>query len=108
MTLFIHPHVVGNNTVTESFSFGKPMIVMPLFADQFDNAQRVQEKGYGIRMEPYTFTEAQLFAAMDQLLNDAELHQRLEAASRRLAQSNSKQLVCERVEQMVAKYKAEH
>ena len=92
---------IGNNSTTETFSFGKPMIVMPLFADQFDNGQRVAEKGLGLRMEPYSFTEAQLLAGMDRLLHDAELNRKLQAAATRIAQSNSKDKACVRMERLV-------
>ena len=45
----------GNNTTTECFHHGKPMIAMPVFWDQYDNAQRVDETGFGVRLPTYTF-----------------------------------------------------
>jgi MGT family glycosyltransferase len=69
----------GNNTTTECFHFGKPMIVLPLFWDQYDNAQRVHELGYGVRLDPYRFTDGELHAALDRLLGDRDLHARLDA-----------------------------
>ena len=45
----------GNNTVVESFHNGKPMVVLPLFWDQVDNAQRVHETGFGRRLSTYAF-----------------------------------------------------
>jgi UDP:flavonoid glycosyltransferase YjiC (YdhE family) len=74
----------GNNTVTESFHHGKPMIVLPLFWDQVDNAQRVDETGFGRRLSTYGFRDEELTGAIDELLADQALAARLEAMSRRI------------------------
>jgi MGT family glycosyltransferase len=71
----------GNNTITESLHFGKPLIVLPLFWDQYDNAQRVHELGLGIRLDTYRFTDAQLHGALARLLGDAALRGRLAGAA---------------------------
>ncbi|MFI7451615.1 glycosyltransferase [Nonomuraea sp. NPDC049714] len=70
----------GNNTTTEALHFGKPMILLPLFWDQYDNAQRVDELGYGVRLSTYAFTDEELKGALDRLLGDGELRARLAAA----------------------------
>jgi MGT family glycosyltransferase len=77
----------GNNTVTEAFHHGVPMIVLPLFWDQVDNAQRVYETGFGTRLRTYDFQDDQLTGAVDRLLADAAMKRRLGAISRRLQAS---------------------
>jgi UDP:flavonoid glycosyltransferase YjiC (YdhE family) len=74
----------GNNTVTECFWAGKPMVLLPLFWDQYDNAQRVHETGFGIRLDTYGHEPAELTGAIDRLLADEPLHAHLAAASERL------------------------
>jgi MGT family glycosyltransferase len=74
----------GNNTVVESFHHGKPMIVLPLFWDQVDNAQRVHETGFGRRLATYDFEDGELLGAVDELLADGRLRDRLDAMSSRM------------------------
>jgi MGT family glycosyltransferase len=69
----------GNNTTTEAMHFGKPMIVLPLFWDQYDNAQRVHELGFGVRLPTYSFTDAELTAAVERILADTVLRERIAA-----------------------------
>jgi MGT family glycosyltransferase len=74
----------GNNTITESLHFGVPMIVLPLFWDQHDNAQRIDETGCGVRLPTYAFDPDQMSAAIDRLIADPALGERLGAIARRL------------------------
>jgi len=67
----------GNNTTTEAFHFGKPMIVLPLFWDQYDNAQRVDELGFGVRLPTYAFADDDLRGAIERLLANAALRDRM-------------------------------
>lgn len=67
----------GNNTTTESLHFGKPMILLPLFWDQYDNAQRMHELGFGRRLSTYGFTDQEMFDALDSLLGDDDLRARM-------------------------------
>jgi MGT family glycosyltransferase len=74
----------GNNTVTECLHFGKPMVVLPIFWDQHDNAQRIDETGFGARLDTYRHSGEELTGAIDRLLADTELRSRLAATSERL------------------------
>ena len=74
----------GNNTVTESLHFGRPMVVLPLFWDQHDNAQRMQELGLGRRLDTYGHDPVELVGALESLLGDPTLPGRLSDISARL------------------------
>jgi MGT family glycosyltransferase len=88
----------GNNTTTEAMHFGKPMIVLPLFWDQYDNAQRVDECGFGMRLDTYAFTDDQLFAAVDRLLGDKSLQDRAAEAGRTIRASDGLRVAADAIE----------
>jgi UDP:flavonoid glycosyltransferase YjiC (YdhE family) len=60
------------------------MVAMPVFWDQYDNAQRVDETGFGVRLQTYDFGDDELPAAIDRLLADGDLRGRMAAIAQRL------------------------
>jgi len=74
----------GNNTTCESFHFGKPMVLLPLFWDQYDNAQRVDETGFGKRLDTYRVEKGELQGAIDGLLADTALRQQMAEISEQI------------------------
>jgi MGT family glycosyltransferase len=93
----------GNNTVTECFHFGKPMVVLPLFWDQYDNAQRVDELGFGVRLAPYEIDGTQFNAAIERLLGDQALGARMGLISERLQASPGTVRAADLVESLLAR-----
>ena len=92
----------GNNTTTECFHFGKPMIALPLFWDQYDNAQRIDETGFGVRLATYTFEPDEMTAAIGRLLADGDLHGRLRTISSRLQASPGTAAAADLIERLAA------
>jgi MGT family glycosyltransferase len=90
----------GNNTVTECMHFGKPMVVLPIFWDQHDNAQRVDETGFGARLPTYSFGDDDLAGAIDRLLDDRDLDRRLGEVSRRLQERPGNARAAELIERV--------
>jgi len=88
----------GNNTTTEAFHFGKPMVMLPLFWDQYDNAQRVDELGYGVRLATYAFEDEELRGAVDRLLADTDLHTRMGSIGRTIRAADGKTKAADLVE----------
>jgi UDP:flavonoid glycosyltransferase YjiC (YdhE family) len=90
----------GNNTTTEALHFGKPTIVLPLFWDQYDNAQRIDELGLGIRLPTYAFEEQELTGAIDRLVADEALAARLRAIGSRLRANPGTIAAADRIERL--------
>jgi MGT family glycosyltransferase len=98
----------GNNTVTESLRFGRPMVLLPLFWDQYDNAQRMHETGFGIRLDTYRHAPEELAQAVERLLADGSLHDRLAALSARLAATPGTATAAGLIERLAADAPRDH
>ena len=91
----------GNNTTTECLQAGKPMVVLPLFWDQPDNAQRIDETGLGLRLPPYAASPDELLRAIEHLLGDDALRARLQALAARIAAANGRGRAASLIEALV-------
>ncbi len=101
------PHVdavithAGNNTTTECLWHGIPMLALPIFWDQHDNAQRVHEAGYGLRLPTYSFGDDQLADALATLLSDETIRTRAAAAGARLQRRSGTAMAADLIERLV-------
>lgn len=71
----------GNNGQYEALFHGVPMIGFPLFGDQEYNAARLRNKGFGIPMNIYRFTSAELSGNIREVLANPAYKNRIAKAS---------------------------
>jgi UDP:flavonoid glycosyltransferase YjiC (YdhE family) len=77
-----------------------PTVALPLFWDQYDNAQRIDECGYGVRLSTYEFSDDELHATIERLSGDQQLAARLDAASKRLQASPGRVVAADLIERV--------
>ncbi|MDT5314347.1 MAG: hypothetical protein QOE74_3367 [Mycobacterium sp.] len=95
----------GNNTTTEALHFGKPLIVLPLFWDQYENAQRIDELGFGVRLNTYAFADTELTDAVERLLADTDLRSRLDRMGAAIRDRDGIRVGADVIEQVGARHR---
>uniref|UniRef100_A0A914WMV5 glucuronosyltransferase n=1 Tax=Plectus sambesii TaxID=2011161 RepID=A0A914WMV5_9BILA len=60
----------GYNSLLESTKAGVPMVLIPLFVDQYGNAMRAVRLNIGVNVDKNTITAESFASAIDQVLND--------------------------------------
>ncbi|PIK61617.1 putative UDP-glucuronosyltransferase 2C1 [Apostichopus japonicus] len=71
----------GSNGVLEAISHGVPMVIIPMFVDQFTHAARVQKKGMGLMIDKANITEESVMAAVQEVLNNPSYKERAQLFS---------------------------
>lgn len=61
----------GTHGIYEGICNGVPMVMMPLFGDQNDNADRVASRGVAVVLSIFDVTSDALVDALDKVINDS-------------------------------------
>ena len=99
--LFIHHG--GNNSFNEGLYFGKPAIIMPYVWDGHDNAQRLEDTGYGRKLERYSWSDEQLTNMMEELINDTAMHDRLKSISEHMQKAKGREKAAKIILEVIEK-----
>ena len=93
--LFIHHG--GNNSFCEALFFGVPSLVMPYCWDGHDNALRAEECRVGLRLDRNDWTPERLCGAINALLADSAMRDRLRANASQMAASPGNERAAEAI-----------
>ena len=75
----------GSGSTLGALAYGLPILFVPQFADQFENAAQVQSLGAGVRLLPDDLTTGTARSALDRLLGDASFRERAQEVAREIA-----------------------
>lgn len=90
----------GSNSLIEGLVAGKPLIVIPQFGDQHNNAQRIVDLKLGSKVNLWEFSGDKLVNQIDYVLNNEEINQNVLKVSNQLKNSDSSDKVCSLIENL--------
>ncbi|XP_037253692.1 UDP-glucuronosyltransferase 1A1-like isoform X2 [Falco rusticolus] len=71
----------GSHGVYEGICNAVPMVLMPLFGDQMDNAKRVESRGAGVTLNILEMTSKDISAALKAVINDKKYKENIKRLS---------------------------
>ncbi|KAM6260358.1 UDP-glucuronosyltransferase 1A1-like isoform 1-T1 [Spheniscus humboldti] len=71
----------GSHGVYEGICNAVPMVLMPLFGDQMDNAKRVESRGAGLTLNILEMTSKDISAALKAVINDKKYKENIKRLS---------------------------
>lgn len=80
----------GNNSFVETIFCGKPMIVIPYFFDQIDNAKRAEEKGIGRQIFIWDFSEDKFLQTIEEVANNQQMKEKVSKIAHKMQNSKEK------------------
>ncbi|NP_001310106.1 uncharacterized LOC107371807 isoform X1 [Tetranychus urticae] len=98
----------GNSTFMETLYFAKPLVIIPCFLDQMDNAQRAVDKKIGYRINLWEFSEQRLLDAIENALKDVEMHNRIKEISQSMRNSDSGVQAVRTIERVIEEAKSKN
>ncbi|XP_065697556.1 UDP-glucuronosyltransferase 1A1-like isoform X1 [Patagioenas fasciata] len=71
----------GSHGIYEGICNAVPMVLMPLFGDQMDNAKRVESRGAGLTLNVLEMTSQDISAALKAVINDKKYKENIKRLS---------------------------
>lgn len=99
--LLVHHGGVG--TLAQAMAAGIPQIIVPGFADQFDNVERVKDLGVGVEIGRAEFDDEKLANALHHLLDSPEVQAKCRDLKARVAADVPFRKACLAVEELAAR-----
>lgn len=96
----------GSNSLLAALDAAVPMVVVPLIADQFFNAQVARHSGLGQVVQRADLTPARICAAADEVLTNPQYRQNARRLQAEMHALPDQQHAVELVERVVAEHKA--
>jgi UDP:flavonoid glycosyltransferase YjiC (YdhE family) len=88
----------GIGTISAGLAAGIPQLVMPIFSDQFDNADRLKHLGTGDFLYPEKFNADRVSAKIKSLVFSDSIRQRCQELSRKIRIQDSIETTCDLIE----------
>ena len=92
----------GSGTMLAALGAGRPMVIVPLAADQPDNADRCAAAGVAVVVQPETITAEAVHEAIQTLTADPSYRRRAGEIAAEIAAMPGPEVAVERIEALVA------